>query len=56
MAKCDKCQWADQCLTYENDCDDYTPVDECEDLDKRIEEGLYEFREEWWVYTHENYE
>lgn len=51
MDKCGRCLWADQCYSPKNDCNDYTPVDEDEGLDGMIEEGLYEFREVWSVYT-----
>lgn len=51
MAKCDRCLWSDQCRTDKNDCSSYSPVDELEELDKMIEEGLYEFRRVWPVYT-----
>lgn len=56
MAKCDRCLLADLCHTQENDCEDYIPVDEREDLDRIIEERLYEFRKDWWIYTKESYE
>lgn len=51
MAKCDRCLWADQCHTDKDDCSGYTPVDEYEGLDAMIEEGLYEYRRVWQIYT-----
>lgn len=56
MAKCDRCLWGDQCCTPKNKCEDYTPIDEDECLEELIEEGLYEFRRFWSVYTKENSE
>lgn len=49
MAACDKCLWYEQCQLDEV-CEHYTPVDEGEYIDEMIEEGRYEFREEWFDY------
>ena len=55
---CRFCLFYDRC-THSMACDNYTPVgDDAEDaaLDTYIEERRIEFRQEWHVYTSEDFE
>lgn len=50
MRECEGCIWEDQCAG-EEDCDDYTPVED--DVELRIERERQAFLELWWEYTSE---
>ena len=49
---CKKCVWYGQCDWHER-CDYYTTAEEDEEIDLRIEEERYSFREEWYEYVSE---
>lgn len=49
---CKKCVWYGQCYWHKR-CDYYTTVEEDEEIDLRIEEERYAFREEWYEYVSE---
>ena len=48
---CERCLWADQCVT-EEPCAHFTPLEE-ELIDDVIEWNRYRFREEWFRFMKE---
>lgn len=50
MPTCKKCLWYDRC-TADNECEHFIPFDDDEYTEEIIDNGRYEFYEEWFDYT-----